>query len=258
MRSRGLIWDISGVTFSDRDEDGHPIVQADAYGDTGGAPFYLQHQYGLYTRPHDPTESGMCTLLVAKDGSTRIGKLGYDPRFLDNIPLPPKGSSMQYAAFDDGGTWKAAFLYLDGDDGSLQYYRPTGDTAIAISVGLDGAGEPTISLRHSDGSFVELFDGKIVLKAPGGGVYVEVSDTGIVLKGAVTMTGGFSPPGGVPLSKAVENTSALTAISAALTALGAFAQNPTQGAAAVAPCAAATAAITLALTTLATTTTRGS
>lgn len=194
-------WDYSHATYSGRDEDGFPIVQADAYGDEGGASFSLEHPYGFYSRPHDPTPDGFCTLFVAKDGSTRFGLLGMDPRFIQDVPLPPKGSAMQYVAFQDGGAWKTAFMFLSGDDGTLQYYKPHGSSAISVTVGLDGAGEPTIELRQSDGSLVTLFDGKIVLKAPGGGVYIEVSDDGIVLRGPITAMGGLSPPGGMTLAK---------------------------------------------------------
>lgn len=195
-------WDYSHVTFSGRDEDGFPIVQADAYGDEGGASFSLEHPYGFYSRPHDPTPEGFCTLLVAKDGSTRFGLLGMDPRFIPDVPLPPKGSSMQYVAYQDGDAWKTAFMFLSGDDGTLQYYKPHGDSAISLTVGLDGSGEPTIEFRHSDGALVTVFDGKILLKAPNGAVYVEVSNDGIVLRGPITAMGGISPPGGVPLARA--------------------------------------------------------
>ena len=205
MRDTGLEWDLSSVTYSDRDLDGYPIVQQEAYGGEGGAPLPLQHQYGSYSRPHDPApgndgREGWCTLWVAKDGSTHIGLLGYDPRFLGLIPLPPKGSSMNYAAFKDGEKWRASFAFISGDTGTYQYYLPVGDSALAVTYGTDANGHATIDLRHPDGSTITMFKGKTVLKCPNGKTYIQVSDDGIVLKGPITQMGGLSTPGGVSLT----------------------------------------------------------
>jgi hypothetical protein len=204
------------VTWSGRDDDGHPLVQENVYGGKGSAPFFLQHQYGTYSRPHDPAPGNngidaWCTLLVAQDGSTYIGQLGSDPRFIGLIPLPPKGSQMNYVGFpdpDDPKKWKASFAYMGGDDGSWHYFRPAKDkgkdSALAVRFGVDGAGENVIELRHPDGSLVSLFDGSIVLKSPNGKAYVQVSDDGIVLRGNITLAGGISHPGGVPLTRGPE------------------------------------------------------
>lgn len=227
---QGLRWDVSAVTWSGRDEDGHPLVQENAYGGEGSAPFYCQHQYGTYARPHDPAPGNngvgdaWCTLLVASDGSTYIGQLGYDPRFIGLIPLPPKGSAMQYAGFhpaDDPKNWKASFAFISGDDGTWQFYRPAKDggkdSVLAVTLGVDGGGENVIEFRHPDGSLISMFDGSIVLKCPNGTNYIQVSDDGIVLKGPITQMGGLSTPGGVTLTKGPEFATFATNVLACLT-----------------------------------------
>jgi hypothetical protein len=254
-------WDISHVTQSDRDDQGYPTVQADAYGDTGGAPFYLQHQYGFYSRPHDPEpDRGWCTLFVAKDGSTRHGFLGVDPRFIQSIPLPAKGSAQMYVGFNQTGSAedsKTAFLLLDGNDGTLQFYRPHGeDAAQSFTMGVDGDGEPTFEVRPHDGASLTYFDGKWVLKSPDGGTYVEVSNDGIVLRGNITAMGGMSPPGGVELAKAAPVAGAFSALASALdvVALSLTQSGQVDQAATV---TAAVAALRAALPALPTETTRG-
>lgn len=221
MKSTGFKWELSWATFSDRDEDGHPIVQPRTDGDAGSDAIPLQHAYGGYSRPHDPEagndgQQGYCTLFVAKDGSTRFGFLGYDPRFIDLIPLPPKGSQMNYVAFKDAGEWKASFDFISGDDGTKQFYLPIGDSALSVTYGKDNNGEPVIELRHSDGSIISMFDGSIVLKSPSGGVYIEVNDDGIIQKGNVTNAGASSTPGGVPLVRYPEFASAMASITGLL------------------------------------------
>lgn len=198
MKAEGPTWDIAGATATERDDDGHPLVQMDAYRDVGGSPFTIQHPYGFFSRPRDPDDGGFCSLLVYKDGSTRLGWLGYDPRYLQQIPLLKKGGSCMYIAFPLGGEIASSFALLDGDDGTFQVRIPTEAGDHEMTIGVDGANRPTVSLRHANGAVVEIVD-SIVLKSQNGGVYVEVSDSGIVLKGPITMQGGVSPPGGVPL-----------------------------------------------------------
>jgi hypothetical protein len=186
----GLKWDISRAVWSGRDDDGHPLVQEKAYGDdieagNGNAAFHLQHAYGSYSRPHDPApgNNGLdawCTLLVAQDGSTYIGFLGYDPRFIGLIPLPPKGSQMNYAAFQENGRWRCSFDFISGDNGTKQFYLPIGDSSLSVTFGLT-QGKPVISFLHPDGSLVSMYEGEILLKSPSGENYIQVSDKGIVL-----------------------------------------------------------------------------
>lgn len=210
---RSLSW----ATYSGRDDDGHPEVQPRTNGDEGGTSIKLEHPYGCYSRPHDPEagndgQYGYCTLFVERDGPTQFAHLGYDPRFIDLIPLPPKGSQMTYAAFKEDGKWKAAFDYMSGDDGTKCFYLPTKGSAMAVTFGKDRNGESTIEFRHPDGSLISMFKGSIVLKSPAGKSYIEVNDDGIVLRGKITLAGPSSPPGGVPATKHDAFVSAMRAL----------------------------------------------
>jgi hypothetical protein len=224
--------DFSHTTWSGFDEDGFLLVQADAYGNpangAGGSAFQLNHPYGFASRPHDPdapADDGSpprwCTLMVEKDGSTRIGWLGYDPRFIQDLATLSKGGAAMYAGWKEGTDWRVTFATIDGKTGTFHFYRPTGDSALSCTFGVDGGGEPTIELRHSDGSIISMFDGSIVLKCPNGKNYIQVSDDGIVLKGPITQMGGLSTPGGVPLVKYPEFAQFATAVNLALDAINA-------------------------------------
>jgi len=263
-------WDISTATFSGRDEDGQPIVQAQGYGADGnaaGAPFWLQHQYGTMARPHDgDSERGFCTLFVWDDGSTRYGWLGIDPRFIADVPQLEKGSTAAYAAFPEGDDFKVAFQHLSGEDGTWSLYIPHGDSAVSIVFGRDGNGEPSIELVNSDGSSLTLFAGAVTLKSANGSNYIEVSNSGIVLKGNITQQGGFSAPGGVPLVRFPEfSTAFIPQLTAALTTISSYFASrsapPGPDTAAAAAAASALAPIITALTgvvpTLTTKSTKG-
>jgi hypothetical protein len=231
--------DFAYVTYSGVDQDGYLEVQAASYGDKGGAAFGLNHTYGFASRPHDPDVPDgndgpprWCTLMVEKDGSSRIGWLGYDPRFIQDLAVLSKGGSAQYAGWRDGSDWRVSFAIISGDDGTLQFYRPTGDAAISITAGVDGDGEPIVELAHSDGSIVSMFGGS----------------------SKITQMGGLSTPGGVSLVKNTEFQAFATSILSLLAQAIATMDGATPG---TGPGSALAQAALLALKAAGTTATKG-
>lgn len=252
-----LDWDISTIQWSGRDDDGFPIAQFEGYGNDGGYPYPVHHQYGYYSRPHDPIENTACTVFFAKDGDERFGFLGVDPRFIQDVPLPSKGGNVRYVAFPDGDDYRIAWSDFSGDDGTWRLYIPTGDSsAISVVFGKDGAGNPTIEIVQDDGAAVILHGGSVVLRSPSGGNYVQVSDSGIVLKGPISQVGGLTTPGGIPLVKGPEFLNWMRSVSQTLVSIaGVVAKNSTSLSDPASASAVSGLATELGLTTVATATT---
>jgi hypothetical protein len=250
MQNQSISVDVGVATLSEHNADGFLTVQHDAYGDEGSDSMPLSHTYGFVSRPRDPVvgENGQpnqgegCNLLVLQDGTQQRALLLEDPRYVNPVPLLDKGGSAQYAVTDEG---QPSYHLIYAEDGTQQIYVPVGtDKAHQVTIGKDGAGEPTLELIHADGMAVVMFDGKVVLKGSGD-AYIEVGPSGVTINGALTLNGGLAAGGlsGQPLL--MVNTATANAIVGAMAA--SFAPLPGSP---------GTAAILLALTAAGTVTTK--
>jgi len=218
------------VTLTEYDENGHLLVQHDAYGN-GGAPGSMNaHQYGFLSRPHDPGADGIgCTVDVRSDGSERFAWVGDDTRATSWLPRCTKGGSAQYGGkLGSALTWRE----IDGDTGSIIDYVPvawdgagTCTEAHKLELGVDGGGDPICQIIHSDGSCLMLFDGAATLADATGGGFVSCKGGKVTISGATKCAGGLDVGGTggveVPLHPglAAAVSTMTTTVSAALGAL---------------------------------------
>lgn len=252
-------WELGSAAFSEYDDDGILGIQLDPHGDDAGAPtLELTHTFGFHSRPLDPDPNGVgCSVLVGASGSRgAVALLGNDPRALGKIPQSAKGSSVQYAA-------KGAFSLLDGETSTWTLYVPTefdgsGEPSAAHvqQMGLDGNGEPTCKLTHSDGQGWVMFDKKVIISNAKGDAYIELGPDGIILNGNVKTTGGIAV-GAAPLPLVMQPALATALAQFAAAIALAIPAPPDGGAAILVTIKAAAAALASAAAAMATTTTTG-
>jgi hypothetical protein len=187
----GVRTEIGIATFSGFDEDGFPLAQYDAHGEKPQVePVELHHPFGFIARPRDPDlddegnpkEGKACNLFFATEGDTLHAWLGYDPRFIPNIPQLKKGGSAQYCA-------AGSFRVFDGEDGTETLYVPVGDSAHVVTTGIDGSGKPYIGIQHSSGLAITLLEHSVTIKNEAGDAYIEVNSSGITLNGNTKLNG---------------------------------------------------------------------
>lgn len=205
--------------------DGVLEVQPDALGD-GGAKLPCQsiQPLGLFVRPMDPeTDSdgnptSGAAALYAHQGDQRFIMPVSDPTTIGNHPRGPGGSSV----FHSANPTLTSFVYIDGEHGYQQMLAKYNDGEDrSLSWTLDTRNPATISAVHGKGHAIRLLnDGKIVLSSPGGGVYIEISDTKVIINGDLQVNGAFLAGGtaGEAPAKASELTNVLSAVNAALAA----------------------------------------
>lgn len=130
------------------DKSGFLGVQVDGLG-TGAAlaTFPLHHAYGFRSRPRDPAPNGDgCQVLTGFEGTRGHAWLLEDPRYAGAPPATKLGGAIQYAITPAG---LAAYLDLDGDDGSAKLHVPDAAQAIRFEHGDSG---PSIEVNNA---FVE-------------------------------------------------------------------------------------------------------
>lgn len=183
--------DLGIATFTGYDDDGFPLAQYDAHGeDPGVEPIELHHPFGFVSRPRDPDldkegnpkEGQACNLFFGAEGDTQHAWLGYDPRFIPNVPKLKKGGSAWYCA-------AGSFSTFDGEDGTQTTYVPVGNSAHVVSIGVDGNGKAYIGIQHSSGLALTMLEHSITIKNESGNAYVEVNSSGIVLNGNIKLNG---------------------------------------------------------------------
>ena len=213
------------VTMTEWDENGHLLVQHDAYGE-GGVPGSMNaHQYGFLSRPHDPGNDGVgCTVDVVSDGSERFAWIKDDTRSTQWLPRCTKGGSAQYGGkLGSALTWRE----IDGDTGSIIDYVPVAwdsdgvcTDAHKLELGVDGDGKPIAQIIHSDGTALVMVDGVATLGAPGGSVFLQVSDSGWSIGGSGNVVGGLDvgQGGGTPVALYDGVSAALQALSSGVSA----------------------------------------
>jgi hypothetical protein len=255
-------WDFGTVQLSDWDADGFLGIQIDPVAsdeDPGGMPLAeAHHPYGFFGRPRDPDADGRgCSVLTMRRGSReRYAFVKSDPRTLELIPNGTKGVSYQFA-FTDAG--ELSFHEIDGETGTHSIYVPDGDSAHFVQIGVDDNGASVLNLQHSEGMAVVMFEEKTILHSAGGGVFVEISDDGILCNGALKTYGGFEAggDGALPLVLHPAMATALTAFCNAINAIIPATGSPDSGAAVATQLKAAATALAAALAGTASTLTKG-
>lgn len=195
MAFQGITFDFGVAMHTKVDEDGFLVVQNDALGEQGSAPFPIFQPFGRIARPRSPVadstgtakEGSACTVLIGTDGSTGVCILGSDPRYVPRVPLPSEGSVGDYCVTDDE---RLPFWFFNGKDGTYQLYIPTPDgSSIEFTVGFEDAdGLPKISMVHPDGSGITFYKQATVWFGPGGLTNITQRNGVIELNGIVKAT----------------------------------------------------------------------
>lgn len=199
-----LDWQYGSSLLSEYDADGFLGIQIDAYGEqaSGMPTFEAIHPQGFAGRPRDPSEAGAGTNLYFFQGDQAFVLSTQDPRSITGgyVPGLTKGSSIQYGdrgVDDDGNAKGPSFYLIDGDDGTHTAYfeYEDGSTAHLFTFGVDGNGDPIITIAHGDGQALEFFKGKSILKNKSGSVFLQLDDDGMVLNGNIKGTGALEVNG---------------------------------------------------------------
>lgn len=192
-------WQFGSCAFSERNAAGFYSYQPDYFGEqkSGGPPLENIAPHGFLSRPRDPdvghggTPGKGAGLLYFYDGDDAFAYPGPDPRYFALLPDVAKGGALLYATLASGGWVDVSTLALDGDTGSLKIRIPYAAGTKTMLVEADTAND-RFRVTHASGVYLEVNGGAVVL---GGG-------------------------GAAPLALAAPLTAFLTAVAAALTALG--------------------------------------
>lgn len=201
----GIRFEFGQAVLCEYDADGVLKAQPDGIGQTPQLASYdVTHPLGFAARAPaakagpkgKPLGGGGCTLLIGKDGSEYKVELKGDYRDLAGIPpLPKEGGSVQYAP----GCPTPSFHVVSSKDGTHQIYVEVGDSSHVITVGLDGNGEPVLSLTHRDGMAIEMFRKSLRLKNAGGDAFLELNMVGMTISANTKLVGDISNESGISL-----------------------------------------------------------
>jgi hypothetical protein len=196
---QGLEFDLGTIAHTAYDDTGWIGVRIQGYAstesDAGLGDAELQTQFGFTPRPVDRDTAGGCESLYASAGNSEsFAFLGKDARYTAKCPPLYQGSSAHWAA--DG-----QFILLDTEKHTSTWYVLRGSVAHAITVGEDANGNSTISLQHSNGSYITINADGVTARGIGDG-FLNVNGTKITINGEATTTASMTVGGTAALSVA--------------------------------------------------------
>lgn len=182
--------------------DGALLVASDMLGEepTGRGLDSIQ-PLGIYARPADPDSDGKgAGGLQGFQGDDGFMLPTTDPRTIGRVPQGPPGSTVLYGSGKD----VTSYHYIDGETGYHQILVKYGDKSLSITLDTSSEGSENINIRHGEGQGICMTaDGKLIMNSPNGQNYIELSDDGIVMQGAVKMIGGVALGGDAGVAPAL-------------------------------------------------------
>jgi hypothetical protein len=196
---QGLEFDIGTIAHTAYDDAGWIGVRMQGYAETesdaGLGDSELQTQFGFTSRPVDRTAAGGCESLYASAGNSEsFAFLGKDARYTAQCPPLYQGSSVHWAS--DG-----QFILLDTEKHTSTWYVLRGSVAHVITVGEDANGNSTISLQHSNGSYVTINQDGVTARGIGDS-FLNVNGSEVAINGKATTTASMTVGGVAALSVA--------------------------------------------------------